>query len=63
MSDKPEFDVQAVIDAMAPLIGIEIAPDFRDGIAASLTMTAELAQLVLSAGIDDIEWPGPVFEA
>ncbi|WP_448952581.1 DUF4089 domain-containing protein [Labrys neptuniae] len=63
MSDKPEFDAQAVIDAMAPLIGIEIAPDFREGVATILKMAADMAELVLSAPIGDADPSGPAFEA
>ncbi|MGJ4855964.1 DUF4089 domain-containing protein [Labrys sp. KB_33_2] len=63
MSDKPEFDAQAVIDAMAPMIGIEVDPDFREGVAANLKLTAELAQLVLSFPIEDSNQPAAVFEA
>lgn len=63
MSGKPEFDAQAVIDAMAPMIGIEIDPDFREGVAANLKLSAELAQLVLSFPIEDGNQPAVVFEA
>ncbi|MDZ5448456.1 MULTISPECIES: DUF4089 domain-containing protein [Labrys] len=63
MSGKPEFDAQAVIDAMAPMIGIEIDPDFREGVAANLKLTADLAQLVLSFPVEDGDQPAAVFEA
>lgn len=63
MSDKPEFDAQAVIDAMAPMIGIEIDPDFREGVAVYLRLSAELAELVLSFPIEGADLPAPVFEA
>ncbi|QEN90868.1 DUF4089 domain-containing protein [Labrys sp. KNU-23] len=63
MSDKLEFDAQAVIDAMAPMIGIEVDPDFREGVAANLKLTAELAQLVLSFAAEDGNQPAAVFEA
>ena len=63
MSGKPEFDAQAVIDAMAPMIGIEIDPDFREGVAANLKLTVDLAQLVLSFPVEDGDQPAAVFEA
>jgi hypothetical protein len=63
MSGKPEFDAQAVIDAMAPMIGIEIDPDFREGVATNLKLTADLAQLVLSFPVEDGNQPAAVFEA
>ncbi|MFC2249185.1 DUF4089 domain-containing protein [Labrys portucalensis] len=63
MSGKPEFDAQAVIDAMAPMIGIEVDPDFREGVAANLKLTADLAQEVLSFPIEDGNQPAAVFAA
>lgn len=63
MSDKPEFDAQAVIDAMAPMIGIEIDPDFREGVAVNLQLAAELAELVLAFPLEVGNLPAPVFEA
>lgn len=63
MSDKPDFDAQAVIDALGPMIGIEIAPEYREGIATNLKLTAEFAQIVLSFHLDDDNQPAPVFEA
>ncbi|GLS18802.1 hypothetical protein GCM10007874_18190 [Labrys miyagiensis] len=63
MGDKPDFDALAVIDAVGPMIGIPIAPDYREGIATNLKITAEFAETVLAFHIDDANHSAPVFEA
>ncbi len=55
------FDPEAVIDAMAPLLGLAIAPEYRPGIATNLAVTAALAALVLEFPLDDHAEPAPVF--
>lgn len=61
-AERP-FDPDAVIDAMAPLLGLTIEPDDRPGIALNLTVTARFARLVLDAPVDDEVEPAPVFRA
>ena len=61
MSDRPSFDPQAVIDAMAPLLGIPVDPSFRPGIVANLELIAMLAALLDAAPIDEREEPAAVF--
>jgi hypothetical protein len=63
MSDGPDFDAQAVIDAMGPLVGIDIAPEFREGIATNLKIAANFAAMLLAFGLGDHDEPCPVFEA
>ena len=63
MDDRRDFDAQAVIDAMGPLIGIEIAPEFREGIATNLKITAEFAAQVLAFRLGDHDEQKAVFEA
>ncbi len=63
MGDRPDFDAQAVIDAMGPLIGIEIAPEYREGVATNLRVTADFAALLLAFRLGDHDEPTPVFEA
>lgn len=63
MGEKPDFDALAVIDAVGPMIGIPIAPDYREGIATNLKITAEFAEVVLAFHIDDANQSAPVFEA
>ncbi len=59
----PDFDPEAVIDAMAPLLDLAIAPDYRPGIATNLRVTAGFAALVVEAVVDDEAEAAPVFVA
>ena len=62
MPERAPFDPEALIDAIAPLLDIEIEPAFRPGIAANLRiLTQHAARLRLDLG-DEAE-PAPVFEA
>lgn len=63
MTDHPPapFDPEAVIDAMAPLLGLRIAPDYRPGIVLNLEATARFAAIVLAMTLDDEAEPAPVF--
>ena len=61
MSQTPAPDFEAVIDAMAPLLGIAVAPEFRPGIVQNLATIVRLAAVVLEAEIDEREEPAPVF--
>ena len=60
--DEP-FDAEAIIDAVAPLLGLPVAPEHRPGVVANLRMTARLAVLVAELPLDDREEPAPVYEA
>ena len=61
MSDPAPFDPETVIDAMAPLLRLAIAPEYRSGIATNLAVTAALAVLVLDFPLDDHAEPAAVF--
>ena len=61
MSDPTPFDPEAVIDAMAPLLGLAIEPAYRPGIVTNLNVTAALAALVLEFPLDDHAEPAAVF--
>ena len=63
MSDKPPFDPEALIDVMAPLLGLEIKPDYRPAVAANLKLCANFAALIEAFPLDDHEEPAPVFMA
>ena len=63
MREEPEFDPEALMDAMAPLLGLDIKPQYRPGIAINLKVTAAFAALVLEAEIDDRFEPAAVFRA
>ncbi len=58
---EQRFEPEAVIDAMAPLLRLEIAPEYRAGIVANLEATARFAALVLEFPLDDHSEPAPVF--
>ncbi len=60
MSGAP-FDPEAVIDAMAPLLGLEIRPDYRAAVAANLRIAAGMAALVLEEPIGDHAEAAAVF--
>ena len=61
MTDEPDFDPEAIIDAMASLLGLAIKPEYRPGVATNLAVTAGLAALVLEFPLDDHAEPAAVF--
>ncbi len=61
MTDEQKFDSEAVIDAMAPLLGLTIAHDYRQGIATNLAVTALFAALLFDEPIEDHAEPAAVF--
>jgi hypothetical protein len=62
---KPDFsfDPEAVIDAMAPLLGLTVEAEYRPGVVANLEVTAKHALLVMSFPLGDHEEPAAVFAA
>jgi hypothetical protein len=56
------FDPDALIEAIAPLLGLPIEPDFQPGIVANLRTIARHAEL-LDLPLDDRAEPAPVFGA
>jgi hypothetical protein len=59
MSDA--FDPEAVIDALAPLLGLPVTSEYRAGAAANLRIAAAMAALVLAEPVGDHAEPAPVF--
>ena len=57
------FDPEAVVDAMAPLLGLTLTPESRAQTIAHLRIAAEHAQKLLSVPLADQEEPAPVFTA
>lgn len=55
------FDPEAVMDAMAPMLGLKIEPAARAAVARNLEVTARFAALVLEVPLDDEAEPAPVF--
>ncbi len=55
------FDPEAMVDAMAPLLGLTLTEQSRVQAILQLRVAAEQAELLLSAPLDDREEPAPVF--
>jgi len=55
----PDFDQW--IDAMAPVMGLDIAPDYRAGVKANLKTAAKMAALVEKVALKDEAEAAPVF--
>lgn len=59
---KP-FDAEKHVDHMAEVMGLTIAPEWRQSVVDNMAATAAVAELVLSFPLDDHVEPAPVFEA
>ena len=57
------FDPEAVVDAMAPLLGLTLTPESRAQTVVHLRIAAEQAEKLLSVPFDDQQEPAPVFAA
>ena len=57
------FDPEAVVDAMAPLLGLTLTPESRLQTLVHLRIAAEQAEKLLSVPLDDQQEPAPVFTA
>jgi hypothetical protein len=57
------FDPEAVVDAMAPLLGLTLTSDSRAQTIEHLRIAAEQAERLLSVPVDDAQEPAPVFTA
>jgi Protein of unknown function (DUF4089) len=55
------FDPEALVDAMAPLLGLKQTPESRAQTIVHLRIAAEQADKLLSVLLDDQEEPAPVF--
>jgi hypothetical protein len=60
MSD-PQFDADAIIDAMAPLLGLVVPEASREPVKVHLEIAARYAALLEEAVLGDHEEPAPVF--
>jgi hypothetical protein len=54
---------EAIIGAMAPLIGLPIEPAWREAVAANLKAVSNAARLVMEFPLEDEVEPAPVFRA
>ena len=57
------FEPEAVVDAMAPLLGLTLTPESRAQTIVHLRIAADQAEKLLSVPIDDQQEPAPVFTA
>ena len=57
------FDPEAMVDAMAPLLGLTLTPESRAQTIVHLRIAAEQAEKLLSVLLEDQEEPAPVFTA
>jgi hypothetical protein len=57
------FDPEAMVDAMAPLLGLTLTSESRVQTIAHLRIAAEHAQKLLSVPLEDEDEPAPVFRA
>lgn len=57
------FDAEQHLDHLAEIMGLEIRPEWRAGVAANLAVTAAMAALVLNVPLPDEVEPAPVFSA
>lgn len=60
-SDPKTIDPEAVLDAVAPMLGLAIAEEDRAGVALHLATAARLYALVDAVEVDDHAEPAPVF--
>ena len=56
-------DIDAWLDANAALLGIQVAPEWRDAVRQHLRITRDIAQLVLEFPLPDEADPAPIFRA
>lgn len=56
-------EAEKIIDAMAPVLGLDIAPEYRPGIILNLQVAVRLARVAEAVDIGDYDEPAPVFEA
>ncbi|MGA2792136.1 MAG: DUF4089 domain-containing protein [Roseiarcus sp.] len=58
---EPAFDADAVIEAMAPLLGLVVGEASRGPVKTHLEIAARYAALLEQVAIGDHEEPAPVF--
>jgi hypothetical protein len=58
---EPVFDANAIIEAMAPLLGLVVGEASRGPVKTHLEIAARYAALMEEAALGDHEEPAPVF--
>ena len=54
--------IAAYVDAAAPMVGLALTPEQRDGVIRNLAVTFTVAQLVMDFPLPDDVDAGPVFQ-
>ena len=60
-SEREVGDLDAYVDAMSAVVGLEIAPEHRPGVLRQLAIVLAAAALVAEFAIPDVIEPAPVF--
>ena len=60
MSDETQ-QVETMIDALAPLLGLTIEDDMRPHVVTHLAIAARMVKLLEDFPLDEREEPAPVF--
>jgi Protein of unknown function (DUF4089) len=55
-------NIPILVDIMAPLLGLTIAPEYRSGVIANLERNMTIAQLVMEFPLPDEIEVAPVFQ-
>ena len=58
---EPAFDAEALIEAMAPLLGLVVGEASREPVRTHLEIAARYAALLEQIALGDHEEPAPVF--
>jgi hypothetical protein len=58
-----DAELEALMDASAIVLGLTIAPEWRDAVRSNLLVTFRLGQLVQDFALPDEAEPAPVFTA
>jgi Protein of unknown function (DUF4089) len=58
-----EFDASKMAEALAPLLGLELKPEYRAGVKANLETALRMARLLEEVPLSDEAEPAPVFSA
>ena len=56
-----DADLDALVDAMALALGLQILPDWRAAVRANLAVSLRMGALVLDFPLPDEAEPAPVF--
>jgi Protein of unknown function (DUF4089) len=59
--DEDRFDAEALVDAMAPMLGLRVTPDQRAGVLLHLRNTRRIAAIMLRFRLPERTEHAPVF--